>query len=52
MKKDKKIRSNFVKDSLLDYSNLSNTLKENTESAVRELLKETVLDEYAKILTE
>ena len=52
MKKDSKIRSNFVKESLLDYNNLANTLKENTESAVRDLLKETVLEQYAKILTE
>ena len=52
MKKNGKIRSNFVKESLLDYNNLANTLKENTESAVRDLLKETVLEQYAKILTE
>ena len=52
MKKNSKIRSNFVKESLLDYNNLANTLKENTESAVRDLLKETVLEQYAKILTE
>ena len=52
MKKNGKIRSNFVKESLLDYNNLANTLRENTESAVRDLLKETVLEQYAKILTE
>ena len=52
MKKNSKIRSNFVKESLLDYNNLANTLKENTESAVRDLLKETVLEQYTKILTE
>lgn len=52
MKKNGKIRSNIVKESLLDYNNLANTLKENTESAVRDLLKETVLEQYAKILTE
>ena len=52
MKKNGKIRSNFVKESLLDYNNLANTLKENTEGAVRDLLKETVLEQYAKILTE
>ena len=50
MKKNGKIRSNFVKESLLDYNNLANTLKENTEGAVRDLLKETVLEQYAKIL--
>lgn len=52
MNKNGKIRSNFVKESLLEYNNLANTLKENTESAVRDLLKETVLEQYAKILTE
>ena len=52
MKNNGKIRSNFVKESLLEYNNLANTLKENTESAVRDLLKETVLEQYAKILTE
>jgi len=52
MKKNSKIRSNFVKESLLEYNNLADTLKENTESAVRDLLKETVLEQYAKILTE
>ena len=52
MKKNGKIRSNIVKESLLDYNNLANTLKENTEGAVRDLLKETVLEQYAKILTE
>lgn len=52
MKKDSKIRSNFVKESLLEYNNLANTLKENTESAVRNILNETVREEYAKILME
>ena len=52
MKNNGKIRSNFVKESLLEYNNLANTLKENTESAVRDLLKQTVLEQYEKILTE
>lgn len=52
MKNNGKIRSNFVKESLLEYNNLANTLKENTASAVKDLLKETVLEQYAKILTE
>ena len=53
MKKNKEeIRNDFVKDSLLEYNNLANTLKENTESAVRDLLKETVLNTYAEILSE
>ena len=48
----KKIRSNFVKESLLDYANLAKTLKENTELTVRDLLSETVRDTYNQILTE
>ena len=48
----KKIRSNFVKESLMDYANLANTLKENTEHTVKELLSETVRDTYNQILKE
>lgn len=47
-----KIRSNFVKESLLDYENLAKTLKENTSSAVKDLLSETVRETYAKLLSE
>lgn len=52
MKKNSKIRSKAVKESLLDYNNLATTLKENTEDAVRNLLSETVRDTYAKLLSE
>ena len=52
MKKNNKIRSKVVKESLLDYNNLANTLKENTTSAVKDLLSEAVRDTYSKILTE
>ena len=48
----KKIRSNVVKESLLDYETLTNSLKENTESAVKDLLGEAVRDTYAKLLSE
>ncbi len=48
----KEIRSNFVKESLLDYETLANTLKENTSVAVRDLLNEAVRETYSKILTE
>ena len=48
----KKIRSNVVKESLLDYETLTNSLKENTESAVKNLLGEAVRDTYAKLLSE
>ena len=48
----KEIRSNFVKESLLDYESLANTLKENTSQAVRDLLSETVRETYNQILSE
>lgn len=48
----KKIRSNFVKESLMDYANLAQTLKENSSSVVKDLLKETVLDTYSQLLSE
>jgi hypothetical protein len=50
--KDNKIRSKIVKESLLDYSNLADTLKENTQSAVKSILDETVRKTYADILNE
>lgn len=48
----KNIRSKYVKESLLDYEALTKTLKENTTSAVRDLLSEAVRDTYNKILSE
>ena len=48
----KNIRSKVVKESLLDYNTLANSLKENTESAVKNLLNEAVRDTYAKLLNE
>jgi len=49
---NKNIRSKVVKKSLLDYTSLANTLRENTESAVKNLLDEAVRDTYAKLLSE
>ena len=51
MKKDN-IRSKYVKDSLNEFSNLSETLKKNTTDAVRDLLDETVRNTYTKLLSE
>ena len=48
----KDIRSNFVKESLLDYETLANSLKENTSNAVKDLLAEAVRETYTKLLTE
>ena len=49
---NKNIRSKVVRESLLDYNTLANSLKENTESAVKTLLDEAVRDTYAKLLSE
>ena len=48
----KEIRSKFVKESLLDYETLANSLKENTSMAVRDLLSEAVRETYNQILQE
>ena len=48
----KDIRSKFVKESLLDYETLANSLKENTSIAVKDLLSEAVRETYTKLLTE
>lgn len=48
----KNIRSKYVKESLLDYQNLADVLKENTTNAVRDLLGEAVRETYNKILSE
>lgn len=48
----KNIRSKFVKESLLDYENLAQTLKENTSNAVKDLLSEAVMETYKQILKE
>lgn len=46
------IRSKVVRESLLDYNKLAKSLQENTESAVKNLLSETVRNTYAKLLSE
>lgn len=48
----KNIRGNVVKETLLDYNNLTDTLKENTSNAVKSLLDEAVRETYAKLLSE
>ena len=52
MKKNDKIRSNFVKESLDKYTKLAASINENTESAVRTMLDEAVRNAYANILKE
>lgn len=48
----KNIRSNYIKESLLDYENLTNSLKENTSKAVKNLLDEAVRDTFNQLITE
>lgn len=52
MKRTDKINGKNVQDSLLDLENLTTTLKENANSAVKELLDESVRDTYNRILME
>ena len=52
MNKKSKIRSKLVKESLIDYENLTESLKENTKNAVKDLLDEAVRDTYNKMLNE
>ena len=49
---DHKIRDKEVSKTLLDYDALAQSLKENTNSAVKSILDEAVRETYAKLLTE
>ena len=46
------IRSKFVKEALVDAYNLSRSLQENSDKIIRELLQESVKEEFGKILKE
>ena len=48
----KDIRSNFVKESLLDYESLANSIKANTAQTVKTMLGEAVRETYNQILSE
>lgn len=56
MKKDnkdsKKINGTLIKESLMDYNNLAQQLKENVADSVKSLLDEQVKQAYAAILNE
>lgn len=49
---DHKIRDKEVSKTLLDYDTLAQSLRENTNSAVKSILDEAVRETYAKLLTE
>ena len=48
----KEIRSNFVKESLLDYESLANSIKANTAQTVMSMLGEAVRETYNQLLSE
>lgn len=48
----KNIRNNYIKESLLDYQTLTESLKANTTNAVKDLLAEAVKETYNNILKE
>jgi hypothetical protein len=51
-KESKNIRSGVVKESLLDYETVTNSIKEESASIIKDLLGETVKDQVRKILNE
>lgn len=51
-KNSKKLNGALISESLLDYNNLANQLKENATDAVKELLAEQVRQAYASLLNE
>lgn len=51
-KENKKMNSELVKESLLDYNNLAKQLKESTPNMVEKLLAEQVKEAYAALLNE
>lgn len=51
-KNSKKINGTLIKESLMDYNNLAQELKENVTDSVKSLLDEQVKQAYAAILNE
>lgn len=51
-KNSKKINGKLIKESLMDYNNLAQQLKENVTDSVKSLLDEQVKQAYAAILNE
>lgn len=48
----KNIRGKVTNQAMLDYETILNTMKESTSKAVKDLLSETVREEYNKLLSE
>ena len=50
--KKQNIRSKFVKEALVDSYNLSQSIKEGTKDTIEKLLRETVKDQFSKLINE
>ena len=48
----KNIRTNALKESIADFANIANFIKENTSSTVQDILRDTIIEEYEKIVAE
>ena len=48
----KKIRTEMLKESIAEYANIAQSIKENSSDIVNSMLREAVVDEYARIMAE
>lgn len=48
----KNLRTNVLKESIADFANIANSIKENTSATVQALLRDAVAQEYVKIMSE
>lgn len=48
----KNLRTSVLKESIADFTNIANSIKENTSATVQALLREAVAQEYVKIMSE
>ena len=48
----KNLRTNVLKESIADFTNIANSIKENTSATVQALLRDAVAQEYVKIMSE
>lgn len=46
------IRTEMLKNSIAEYTDIANSIKENTSEIINSMLREAVADEYVKIMTE
>ena len=48
----KNIRTDMLKESIAEYTDIAKSIKENSSEIIKEMLREAVADEYTKILAE